>query len=237
MTPGEVFARLDRDPRVIFPVGALLNHGPHLPGGTNTLIAEAVARHVSAETGILLAPAFPFGVVPPRAGVDDTGLGRKTLHRTINELLGGWEAAGVREFLVITAYRYEPNLDALLMALTPDALTTVFNLFDVDVSDLVERDPALEHGGELETSLMLHLEPELVRTDLIEDNVLDDKTVRKYVRQRLPPPPDGLGKAVGKPSMATAEKGRAIFRRFVDVVVWESRVDGATDGDVTGTTA
>ena len=78
LVPDEIWATLARDHRVIFPIGALVNHGPHLPAGVNNLIAERVGMAVSRETGVLLAPTFPYGVVPAVQGQRNAGLRRKT---------------------------------------------------------------------------------------------------------------------------------------------------------------
>jgi creatinine amidohydrolase len=211
---------LARDSRLIFPVGALEQHGPHLPLGTNTFLAEAVARHVSNELGVLRAPTFAYGVTGDPRGrfAGTTTLRRKTLHRTVNELLASWEDHGVSEIVVITAHRYEPHLDALLMALTSRSRTTVVDLYAVEVGDLLETDPALEHGGELETSLMLHLAPERVRRDQVADFAPSGREARKYLRQRMPTPPPGSQGVLGRPTLATAEKGRAVFERWLEAV-------------------
>ena len=163
---------LARESRLLFPVGALEQHGPHLPLGTNTFLAESVARRVSAELGILRAPTFAYGVSRGGRGryAGTSTLRRKTLHRAINELLASWEDHGVSEIVVITAHRYEPHLDALLMALTSRSATTVIDLYAVDVRDLLEAAPELKHRGELETSLMLHLAPERVRREQMIDH-------------------------------------------------------------------
>ncbi len=213
----QVRKALDADPRLILPVGALAQHGPHLPLGTNTLIAEAVAREVARDTGILLAPTFHYGVRGPEREeyAGSAGLQRKTLHRALNELLAEWEDHGVEEFVLLTAHRHEPHLDALLMALTSSSRTTVVNLFAVDVGDLLEGDPLSEHAGELETSLMLYLAPDRVRADAIRDVIPDRKTLRRYARGRVPtPPPDSRG-ALGSPSLATPLKGEAAFLRYI----------------------
>ena len=46
----EVRRKIDSDPRLILPVGALEQHGPHLPVGSNIMIARHVARAVAAAT-------------------------------------------------------------------------------------------------------------------------------------------------------------------------------------------
>lgn len=212
----EVRDAIARDPRLIVPVGALEQHGPHLPLGTNMHIAARVACEVSQRLGILRAPPFCYGTTNgagPFAGA--AGLRRKTLHRSVNELLGQWEHDGFRDFLIISAHRYEPHLEALLMALTSKAVTSVYDLYQVEVSDLLEGAPEHEHAGELETSLMLHLAPQLVRMDRIRDFVPSEQTLRKYTRRRAPTPPMDSGGTLGAPSRATAEKGEAVFDRFV----------------------
>lgn len=209
---------LRTDPRLLFAVGALEQHGPHLPLGANLLVSQSVVEALSQAHGILRAPPFPYGVTLPGeerfAGV--AGLRRKTLHRAVNELLASWEDRGVRELILVTAHRYEPHLDALLMALSSKAETTVIDLRAIPVADLLETDPEAEHGGELETSLLLHLAPERVDRAAIRDFEPEPETVKRYVRGRSPtPPPDSPG-SLGRPSAATAEKGGRIFRRYVE---------------------
>lgn len=208
---------LERDSRLIFPVGALAQHGPHLPLGTNTYIAERLATDLSESMGILRAPTFPYGVNGPssRKFPGSASLRRKTLHRAVNELLAGWEDHGVTEFIVLTAHRYEPHLDALLMALTQSSTTTVVDLYAIDVSDLIEGPAEWEHAGELETSLLLHLDPGRVRRGLIEDEPLGARQYRRYVRGRMPTPPADSSGSFGRPSLASAEKGRAVYERYV----------------------
>lgn len=188
--------------------------------GTNLHIAQRVARAVSNQLGILRAPPFSYGATNgggPYGGA--SGLRRKSLHRAVNELLGQWEDDGVRQFLIITAQRYEPHLEALLMALTTSATSSIYDLYQVDVSDLLEGDPRQEHAGELETSLMLHLAPELVRSERIEDFLPGGQALRRYTRRRAPTPPKDAGGVLGAPSRATAAKGKAIFQRYVAALV------------------
>jgi creatinine amidohydrolase/Fe(II)-dependent formamide hydrolase-like protein len=194
-------------------------HGPHLPLGANVLIAEAVAAAVSARLSILRAPTFSYGVSlggGPFAGA--TGLRRKTLHRAINELLAQWEDDGFADFVIITAHRFEPHLEALLMALTATASNSVYDLYQIDVADVLESNPEFEHGGELETSLLLHLAPDLVRMEEAEDYLPTEKTLRRYTRGRVPTPPAKSRGVVGYPLLATAEKGRIVFDRYVDSI-------------------
>ena len=213
----EVRLHLERDPRLILPVGALDHHGPHLPLGANTLIAERVARTLSSRLRIVVAPTFHYGLTKPDwtpyAGTST--LRRKTFHRAINELLTSWDDHGIAEVVVITAQRHEPHLESLLTALTSNSTTEVVDLMTIDVGDLVEGRPEHERGGELETSLLLHLAPGLVRMDEAVDYTDHPGPPGKYVQGRVSSPPADFKGVVGRPSLATAEKGRAVFERYI----------------------
>src|SRR5688500_19353645 len=111
----DVAALLARDPRLIVPVGALEQHGPHLPLGANVLIARHFAVDLSREFGVLRAPTIYYGVNvgTARAYAGTATLRQKTLHRSLNELLAAWEGHGITEFILFTAHRYEAPIDAL----------------------------------------------------------------------------------------------------------------------------
>src|SRR5687767_5744488 len=136
-------AHFARDPRLIIPVGALEQHGPHLPLGTNVLIARRVAVDLSREFNVLRAPTIYYGVNVRGAGAyaGTATLRQKTLHRALNELLAAWERHGISEFIVITAHRHEPHLDALATLLTRTARVRVVSTWDVDITDLLETQP------------------------------------------------------------------------------------------------
>jgi creatinine amidohydrolase len=216
----DVAAQMARDPRLIVPVGALEQHGPHLPLGTNVLIARRIAVDLSQEFGVLRAPTIYYGVNvgTARAYAGTATLRQKTLHRSLNELLASWEGHGITEFILFTAHRHEPHLDALATLLTRRARVRVVSIWDVDVSDLLRGQPGPLHGCEAETSLMLYLHPEVVRMERARDFELTPKAFKRYMRGQLPVPPPGGAGVVGRPTLATAEKGEAIYRRIIGAV-------------------
>jgi creatinine amidohydrolase len=167
LAPARIREHLAVEGRLLMAVGSLESHGPNLPLGTGTHMAEAVVERVSARTGILQAPPLPYGVHRRRNPMAPgaAGLRRKTLHRTVNELLAGWEDHGVSEFLIVSAQRSEAHVDALLMALTSRATTTVFDLLTFDLGALAPRtvaDDAASAEGWLDRAVMAYLDPETV---------------------------------------------------------------------------
>ncbi len=215
-----VAAHVARDPRLIIPVGALEQHGSHLPLGSNVLIARRISLDLSREFGVLRAPTFHYGVnvATDRAFSGTASLGKKVLHRALNDLLGCWEDQGFREFILITAHRHEPHLESLAGLITDAARVRVVEVWDVDLSDLLERQQGPEHAGEAETSVMLYLHPELVRMDRARDFELSAAEFRRYIHGGLPAPPAGGAGAVGYPSAASAEKGERLYDRILQAV-------------------
>lgn len=221
----DVAAQLARDPRLIMPIGALEQHGPHLPLGANTRISERIASALSAEFRVLCAPTMHYGLnyygVKVRLGRAYAGtatLRQKTLHRAINELLAAWESHGIEEFILITAHRHEPHLDALATLVTRRARVRVVSIWDVDVFDLLEAQPGPQHSGEAETSLMMYLYPDLVRLDRAQDVPLSREQLARYDPYSLPPPPPLGPGVVGYPRAATVEKGKAIYDRILSAI-------------------
>ena len=216
----EVAGHLANDPRMIMPVGALEQHGPHLPLGTNVLIARQVALDLSIEFDILRAPTFSYGVnvQSDNAFAGTASLSSKVLHRALNELLESWEGHGVEEFVLITAHRHEPHQAALAALATERARVRVVQVWDVPIHDLLDQQKVPLHGGEAETSVMLHLYPELVYMDRARDFDVTPSVFRRYLRGAMSRPPEGSAGSIGHPTIATPEKGALIYQRIVTAI-------------------
>src|SRR2546422_11043626 len=123
LVPDEVRAALERDPRLLVPIGTCEQHGPHLPLGCDTIIVERMADDLSAEYGVLRAPTVEYGVNVDtgRGFTGNASLRKKTLHRMLNDLIDSWEATGVREFILLTAQGHGPRQEALATVITTAA--------------------------------------------------------------------------------------------------------------------
>ena len=138
LTWPEVQAHLARDSRLIVPIGVCDQFGPHLPVGSATLVAEAFATALSEDFGVLRAPTLPYGVALPadRDFPGATTLREKTLHRTLNDLLGSWEDGGFTEFILITVHGFDPHVEALATVQGTQARIRVIEALNLDFSDL-----------------------------------------------------------------------------------------------------
>lgn len=211
----EVRDHLARDSRLIVPVGACDQFGPHLPIGAATLVAEAVAEVLSRDFGVLRAPVVPYGVnLPADKPFPGAGsLQEKTLHRVLNDLLACWEDQGFTEFILLTAHAYDPHVEAIASVAIRTGRIRVIELLGIDWSAYLDRDQGPTHGGEVLTSLMLYLHPGKVNLDAARNT--------PPPRGRGGPPrlarlPAGSAGSTGFPTAATAEKGETIFGEMVE---------------------
>jgi len=192
MTPARAIEVFMQVPRLLIPAGTLEGRGPHLPLGCDSVILEHLADDLSATTGIVRAPTMEFGV---HASADETTAGsaaltRKTLHRAVNELIAVWEeVAGVRDTLILTAHAADPHLEALSTIRTIGRVRVVDILALESLLSIREVRSGPWHGGEIDTSLMLFLAPDLVETSRVPAGVpaTADKGSRFYqaIKQTL----------------------------------------------------
>lgn len=164
---------------VILPLGATEQHGPHLPLGTDTVRATALADRLAERLpGSIVAPALPFGCSDEHSGFPGLlGLDTETLARVVRDLASRLVDWGVRRLVLLSAHG--GNGDALKRALTllqqelPDLEVRTSDHLETiapSVLEVARRDGISEnalglHAGEGETSEMLYLCPDLVRLD------------------------------------------------------------------------
>lgn len=191
-------------PTLVVPVGSTEQHGPHLPLDTDTRIATAVAREVAGRLDHLLAPAIAYGASGEHQGFCGTvSIGTAALTAVLVEY--GRSACGWAP-RVVFVNGHGGNLDALRAAVTTlraegrDAAW---------VSGCPERCDA--HAGHTETSLLLHLSPQAVRTDRwVRGNTAPLDELMAGLRSGGVAAVSDSG-ILGDPTTATAADGARIF--------------------------
>jgi creatinine amidohydrolase len=229
----ELAAHLATDRRLIVPVGNCDQQGPHLPVGAATAVAEALAADLSREFGVLRAPTLQYGVnvSGERDFAGQAGVGAKTLHRALNELVDDWAVQGVNEVIFITASTHDPHVEALATVRAEGARVRVVSALSVDLSQFLDGVKGPEHAGEALTSLLLHLRPAVVRMDRARDFVLEGERLKRAVGGRERRLPDESPGTLGQPTLATAEKGRKMYEHILQKI--RNKVFIAPKADVT----
>ncbi len=162
-----------------------------------------------------MAPTVEYGVnvVTERDFAGNASLRKKTLHRVLNDLIDTWESTGIREFILLTAHEQDSHLEAMSTVITSGARVRVVDIFGIDFTDLLHGQTEPMHGDEVDTSLMLYIAPELVDMTQAQDYMMSRDELRRYRRGWLRVPRASPG-SIGRPTLANAEKGRAIYDRI-----------------------
>lgn len=206
-----------RDPRLLLPIGNCAQHGPHLPLGTDTVIVTRLAEDLARTCGILVAPTLAYASVSSReqeyAGT--AALEARTLHAVLNELVASWEGQGLAEVIFLTAHGYAPHVRAMAAVMTERVRVRAVDIHGIDLADFLDSPGPVEHAGELATSLMLYLAPDLVDSSEIVD-VPAVTVSRRGPAEAIPPA--GSAGVVGYPSLASAEKGRRVYDYLLSFV-------------------
>ena len=91
---------------VLVPVGAIEQHGTHLPVGTDTLIVEAITRAAADRSDIAVTvPPHPFGYSPHHSGVPGTiTLSSKTYLGVITDILNSLIDSGFTRLVIVNGH-------------------------------------------------------------------------------------------------------------------------------------
>lgn len=218
---------------LVLPLGAVEQHGPHLPFVTDLEIAqacaEAVVDRVGDELDLWLLEPLAFTKSNEHAGTPGTfWLGPETLLRVLDDIGRSMAATPARKLAFLNGHGGNSSLvNVACRELRLHHGLETFLLHPNVPPD--QGGPSTEeelgfgiHGGVGETSLMLHLRPELVRMDLATRNIPEHLAANDHVKFGGSVSfgwlandfgPDGH---IGDPTGATPERGRQSFEAAVD---------------------
>lgn len=222
----------------VLPVGAVEQHGPHLPFNTDLLIAQAcadaVVQLVGDDLDLWLMEPLAYTKSNEHAGTPGTvWLGPETLLAVVNEIGRSVASTPVRKLALLNGHGGNSSL--LNVACRELRLNHGLQTFLLHPSLPPDQGGKSEggeagagelgmgiHAGFAETSLMLHLRPDLVRMDLAERNVPEQLADNEHVRfggavtfgwLASDFGPSGV---IGDPTGANAEVGSQLFKQAVE---------------------
>lgn len=211
--------RITTGPAVI-PIGAIEPHGPHLPLSTDTLVSEFFATRVADAFRGCVLPSITYGAITPtiRTGGEFpgiVGIGAATFMNQIVELLTALHRDGARDFILINSHianvSFLSESIRLFRLASPETRVMLVHWWDV-VTEETRDELAAEHGvprdvdhhaAMVETSLVMYMRPELVKTELLAD----DPSERR-VRYLFSPQPAAVGNKSGIIFNATKASAR-----------------------------
>jgi creatinine amidohydrolase len=169
LTGPDFAAAISSSSPIVIPFGSIEQHGPHLPCGTDTMAAEAIARELVRLVDGVLVPFGPYGITPIHQGHAGTvSLRRSTFDALLEDVCSELARMGARRFIFVN---WHEGNTASLNAVATDLQARLAARFYVAQACYVaqriyaERGGELTHGGGIETLAVKAHDPNLVHLD------------------------------------------------------------------------
>lgn len=204
----------------MFPVGSFEQHGDHLPLATDTIVACVIANQLAATYNALLLPPVTISCSHEHEGFDGTvSISSRTLIAIIDDVQSSLARSGIRYLVLVNGHggnyvlsniTQEANVTERRVALFPGREDFRIARERADMETTTSEDM---HGGEWETSILLHSHPNLVRSTYSQNDHdapqrphLLIAGIRAYATKGI----------IGRPSLASAAKGQVALDSLVN---------------------
>lgn len=204
----------------VLPIGSFEQHGAFLPLTTDTVVACTIARELAAVHPVQVLPPVTVSCSHEHAEWPGTvSISATTLYAVVRDIADSLRRSGIGSLILVNGHGGNYVLRNIVqesagsgtrMALFPgtadwNAARTRAGVQTPSHSDM--------HAGEVETSILLHAHPELVRPGFETSDFLADD--RKHLLTLGMPAYTKSG-VIGRPSLASADKGRELLASLVD---------------------
>jgi creatinine amidohydrolase len=203
----------------VLPVGSFEQHGAHLPLATDTIVASAIARSVAASYDLLQLPPVTISCSQEHDGWAGTvSIRSSTLAAIITDVAESLRRAGINQVVVVNGHGgnyvlsnvvQEANTESRRMALYPGRDDWELARKHAGLTSSAHDDM---HAGEIETSLLLHACPDVVRAGFEGADHVTERPqllvlgMRGYTTSGV----------IGMPSQASAAKGQAVLASLTE---------------------
>lgn len=212
-----------RHPQVrtaILPIGSFEQHGPYLPLATDTIIACAITKGIANSYPVQHLPPISIACSHEHSSWPGTvSISASTLYTLIFDIQKSLKQSGVPNLVLINAHGGNYVLRNIVQEAT--IATPCMALFPTNedwasaraAGGLTTTDHEDMHAGELETSLLLHAQPDLVRPGYTTaDHIANERSAFLTLGMKA----YSASGVIGRPSLASAAKGKELLASLVD---------------------
>lgn len=165
--------KVNEDTVVVLPIGAIEEHGDHLPLCTDSIQPEYIAEKVAEQIGAFIAPPIRYGLCSSTKNFPGTiTISFDTLRALIYDILSDLWRNGVKNIVVLSGHAGRVHMAALKLAaerVVNEHDVNIMVLSDYDIAyDLIEKDETIPkddgHSGLIETSRVMAIRGDLVKS-------------------------------------------------------------------------
>jgi len=199
----------------ILPVGSFEQHGDYLPLITDTVVACVIAEELADAYSVLQLPPVTISCSHEHSAWAGTvSISAGTLSAIIGDVYRSIAGSGLTSLVVLNCHGgnyvlsnvvQQGNAEGMRMALFPSGADWDQARQSARLASSGHEDM---HAGEIETSILLHARPDLVRDGYQGADWVADDRRHLLVKGMSEYTTSGV---IGRPSLATAEKGKAVL--------------------------
>jgi creatinine amidohydrolase len=212
----------------LLPVGSFEQHGRYLPLATDTLVACAIAREIADSFPVMLLPPITISCSHEHSAWTGTvSISARTLHHVVTDIAHSLHESAIERLVLVNGHGgnyvlanvvQEASVIGPHMALYPTSKAWAQAREAAGMETNAHEDM---HAGEFETSVLLHLDPGLVRPGNESADWIQNDRPHLLTTGLVEYAPSGV---IGRPSLGTAPKGEAalasLAKSFADT--WEA---------------
>src|SRR5919202_4948273 len=168
ITHGEFCDIITKVQRALLPIGSLEQHGDHLPVSTDSLIAENIARLAAKQIPSFVLPPISFGVSYEHRPMFNISIHNFTLSTIIDDICCSLAENGVKNIVLINAHHGNVGSLQYIAQNLYGKIPNDIGIHSINYWQLMQDE--FDHAGDIETSLVLAIAPDLVRMEKAKAN-------------------------------------------------------------------
>jgi len=200
--------------RAIIPVGSLEQHGAHLPVSTDSIIVEHIARKIAERVGAFLMPTLTYGISFEHKPMFNVSLRNSTLSAVVCDTCLSLTESGIKQIIILNGHHGNTGALQYIPQELNSRIGNDVNIHTIHYWQMMTSE--FDHAGEVETSLVLAISPELVRMDRARPTS-KKLSKSKFAYTSITNAPGAFPKLTGNgvwgdPRKATAPKGENLIK-------------------------
>lgn len=210
----------DTNARVaILPIGSFEQHGNYLPLITDTVIATTICDELAAVYPLFQLPPITMSCSHEHSAWPGTvSISARTLYSLVTDIADSLTRSGLSALVLVNGHGGNYSLSSIVQE--ANAHGTRMALFPAgpdwnDARSAAGLDSTMHedmHAGEIETSILLHAHPELVKEGYETADWIADDRRHMLVKGMIGYTSSGV---IGRPSLGSAQKGKAVLASLV----------------------